>query len=95
MFTQKTKPEMTGLDKVIHNLEQEIDTHEGHTKEYAAMTDQLTKLYAARENTTPDRISKDTMAIIAANLAGILIIVGYESKNVVTSKAMSFLLKLR
>lgn len=37
------------------------------------------------------RPSTDTMLIVGANLLGILIIVGYERANVVTSKALGFL----
>jgi hypothetical protein len=33
--------------------------------------------------------------MIAANLAGIALIVGHERMNVVTSKAIGFVLKLR
>lgn len=43
----------------------------------------------------PDRVSKDTLAIIGANLAGIAIIIGYERLNVITSKAIGFVSKLR
>ncbi len=37
------------------------------------------------------RPSTDTMLIVGANILGILIIVGHERANVVTSKALSFL----
>lgn len=37
------------------------------------------------------RPSTDTMLIVGANILGILIIVGYERANVVTSKALGFL----
>jgi hypothetical protein len=41
------------------------------------------------------RVSPDTLAIVAANIAGILLIIGYERANVVTSKALSFILKTK
>lgn len=40
-------------------------------------------------------LSADTLAIIAANLAGIVLILGYEKVNVVTSKAIGFVSKLK
>jgi hypothetical protein len=43
----------------------------------------------------PDSISKDTLAIIGANLAGIALILGYERLNIITSKAIGFVNKLR
>ena len=39
------------------------------------------------------RVSPDTMAIVAGNLLGIALIVGHERMNVVTSKALGFVLK--
>jgi len=43
----------------------------------------------------PDRVSKDTLAIIGANIAGIVLILGYERLNIITSKALGFANKLR
>ena len=37
------------------------------------------------------RVSPDTIALVLGNLAGILIIVAYEQKHVMTSKAMGFI----
>lgn len=41
------------------------------------------------------RVSPDTMALIAANLAGIAVIIGYERINVITSKALGFVARTR
>lgn len=41
------------------------------------------------------RISPDTMAVIAANLLGILLVLKHERLNIVTSKALGFITKLR
>lgn len=43
----------------------------------------------------PDRVSMDTWAMIGANLAGILVIVGYERFNIIASKALGFLRQVR
>ena len=40
-------------------------------------------------------LSMDTWAVIGANLAGIVVILGYERVNIVTSKALGFVSKLR
>ena len=37
------------------------------------------------------RVSPDTIALVLGNLAGIVIIVVYENKHVMTSKAMGFI----
>lgn len=48
-----------------------------------------------QEADKPDRVSKDTLAIIAGNIAGIVMIIGYERVNVIASKALSFVMKSR
>jgi hypothetical protein len=65
------------------------------SNEYADLTESLTKLYALKELSSKSRVSKDTIAIVAGNLAGILMIVGHEKAHVVTSKAIGFVLKSR
>jgi len=83
------------LDEAIENVLAEMAGHDADSDEYAQMTDQLTKLYAIKASTKPDRISKDTIAIVVGNLIGILMIVGYEQGHILTSKAGSFLVKIR
>lgn len=41
------------------------------------------------------RVSPDTLALVGANLAGIVMIIGYERMNVIASKALGFVSKLR
>lgn len=84
------------------NLQKEIDRvielmSEKHPalNEYEDLMATLTKLYALKETNSKNRVSKDTLAIVAGNLAGILMIVGHEKAHVVTSKALNFVLKAR
>lgn len=99
MFTKKSSTNKDGLTKAIDSLLEEMSDLNGDDPEYAKMADQLTKLYALKEVDhrveSTHRVSMDTMAVVGANLAGILMIVGHERANVVTSKALSLLLKLK
>ncbi len=95
MFTPKTPTEKSGLEKAIDSVLTDMNTVTSETEEYAASVDQLVKLYSIKDIDRPKRVSPDTLAIIAGNLAGILVIVGHERANIVTSKALGFLLKLR
>lgn len=61
---------------------------------YGHWADQLQKLYAIRDK-SEKRISPDTLVSAAASIAGILIIIGYEHGHVITTKALSFVGKLR
>lgn len=93
MFTPEPLDEKSGLEKAIDEVFREMATRSSDSDEYAKMVDQLSKLYSLKE--TPKRVSPDTLAIVVGNLAGIILIVGHERMNVVTSKALSFVLKLR
>lgn len=95
MFINR-KPEDAGLQKVIDlHLIAMIDDDQGSV-EYQRKVDQLVKLYELRERkNATKRVSPDTLAIVAGNLAGILMIVGHEKAHVVTSKALGFILKAR
>lgn len=95
MFTQKKQSEPTGLQLVIDALEARLVKVQPDTDEYPKMVEQLTKLHKLKESETPKRLSPDVVATVAGNLAGILLILQYERANVITSKALSFVLKLR
>lgn len=94
MFTNST-PETSDLDVVITKLIEELEIQPTNTKEYSATTDQLVKLYTLKNATQRPKVSPDTLVSVAANLTGILLILNFERAGVVTSKAMSFLGKLR
>ena len=94
MFTRKSTPE-SPLENAITQLHAEMLTEMGDSEAFDRMTDQLTKLYKLREHDSKQRVSPDTLVIAGTNLLGILIIVGYEQKNVLASSAKNFLMKLR
>lgn len=91
----KPRSEEEGLQKAIDELLIEMELHSATSDEYANMADQLSKLYSLKEIDSKKRVSPDTLAMIAANIAGIVLIVGHERAHVVTSKAVSFIWKLR
>lgn len=95
LFKKKTPTEKSGLEKAIDSVLSDLESYDSDSPEYARSADQLVKLHALKANESPNRVSADTAAIVAGNLAGILIIVGYERTHVAASKALSFLSKLR
>jgi hypothetical protein len=84
-----------GLDEAIADLLSELKGFTGETDEFKKMMHHLETLYKIKAQEAPDHVSRDTMAIIAGNLAGIIVILGFEKANVITSKAMSFVMKAR
>ena len=90
MFTKKSTP--TPLDEEITRLTRYLAESSPADENYATAVDQLTKLQKI-QNESSDRISKDTLALIAANLTGIVMIIKHEQVNVIATKAMSLVLK--
>lgn len=95
MFTKKTPATLTRLDKAIEDVLIDMGGFTSETEEYADMLKKLERLYKLKEQDTPQRVSPDTALTVAANLLGIFMILGYERTSIVTSKALSFVLKLK
>jgi hypothetical protein len=60
---------------------------------YPKMVVFLDRLHEIKAKTSRVRVSPDTIALIAGNLLGILLIIMYEQKHVMTSKAQSMLIR--
>lgn len=82
-----------GLKTTIDNLLSEMAGVNGDSDEYSVMLGHLLKLYSLRP--VQQRISPDTMLIVAGNLVGILLILQQERLHVVSSKALGFILRPR
>ena len=93
MFQKPPSSNAQGLTDTIDHLISEMAGSEGSSEEYTTMTNNLETLYKLKAEEAPDRIKLDTIAVVAGNLLGILIIVGFEKSHVMTSKALSSLLK--
>lgn len=82
------------LDTVIDNLLTRLDEIEPTDPEFDQITDQLQKLYGMRPKKDP-YIKAETLIPVIGNLAGILAILNFERAGVITSKALSFVVKTR
>lgn len=99
MFNEKPVANKDGVAEAITSLLEDMSGLNSDSPEYAKMVDQLTKLYALKEIDAkidhPRRVSADTLAIVGGNILGIVMIVGHERASVLTSKALTFLTKVR
>ena len=91
MLKSKTDNSLA-LDEAIERLLNRMQYVEVDSEEYGTMVSRLDKLYAMK-NTNRNRVSKDAIWTIGANILGIILILGHERANVVTSKALSFIVK--
>lgn len=94
-MTTENSSDKHGLESVIDNVLSEMVSVDAGSAEFEKMTDQLVKLHKMKTDDRPPRVSPDVLATVAANLAGILIIVGHERFHIVTSKALGFVLRVR
>lgn len=70
----------------------------GHeTAEYAKMLKAAELLHDMLDDEveSSDVVSKDVMASVCANLIGIILIIKHEQVNVITSKALGFVLRTK
>ena len=89
----KKQNEPSGLDNAITDVLSEMKGFTADADEYSKMVEQLVKLHALKEAEKPCRVSKDTVLIVVGNLVGIAMILSYEKTNVITTKALQFMLK--
>lgn len=93
IFRIQTKP--TVLEETIDAALAELKDLKTTDTDYQTTLDRVKELYKLKEQDAPKRVSPDTLATVLGNLAGIVLILNYEQAHVVTSKAISFVLKPR
>ena len=98
MFNRHSAEKPHALDSTIENLISELAGLES-SEEYGAAVASLKILMelriadkAAAKSFT---MSPDTIAAVAANLLGIAMILGFEKANVITTKSLSFVPKMK
>lgn len=94
MFT-KTTAEKTGLEEARDTLLIELRNFSGDDSEYAKMMTHVKTLSELIDSEKSEKLSPNTVLIVVGNAVVALLVIGYESKNVVTSKVLSFMLKLK
>lgn len=83
------------MEREIDRAVRELVNHPIGSEEYNQTLDAIVKLHKMKEEEKPDEVSKDTLSMIGANLLGIFMIIKHEQFNVITSKAMNLLFRIR
>jgi hypothetical protein len=92
MFSSKSYL-YTPLEAAVNKALLDLNNHPVGSEEYQKSLDALTKLHKLKEEEKSSPVSRDTLAVIAANLLGIFMIIKHERVNVITSRAFGMLLK--
>lgn len=93
MFGKQNKTDK--LDEVVDRILEEMSMYGPETEEYQKLMKQLNKVYKLKADVAKKRVSPDTVVLAVANLLGILIIVAWEERRIISSKAMSLLIKAK
>lgn len=88
MFAPKVN---TYVDGEIARVVKALEDKEVSDEKYDTLLNRLQKLHGMRQDEKPDTVSSDTIALIAANILGILLIIRHEHVNVISTKAFSML----
>lgn len=81
------------LDDAITRVLRDLSHHPVGSQEYVKTLGILSQLEKMKENNTPPSISKDTLAIVGANILGIFMILMHEHLHPISTKAIGLLLK--
>lgn len=93
MFSRNREKSL--LEQETERVLRILNGQEIGSQEYVKTMKALTDLHKMREEETPKPVSRDTLAIVGANLLGILMVIRYENVNVIVSRAMSMILRLK
>jgi len=85
----------TPLEFAVNRAIRDLSRYETDSEEYRNALDALVKLHKMKEDERPKSVSPDTLVAVGANLIGILMIIRHEHVNVVTSRAIGMLPRLR
>lgn len=81
-------------DKQVRRLLLELETADPGSDGYARLMEQLTKLQKMRAEDRPERLSPNTAAIVATNIAGIVMVIRHEQFNLIVTKALGLVMRL-
>lgn len=94
MFNWKFPREKTGLVKARDDLFSELNGYTADEPQYSKImihVDTLSKLIDSEKS---ERLSPNTALVVVGNVVIAVIVVAYESRNVITTKVVPFLGKV-
>lgn len=81
------------LDEQIDAVLEDMKQYGPTSPEYPELMKHLDKLYELKTKDKSKPVSKDTVIMVAGNLLGILLILGYERTNVMSTKAFTQIIR--
>lgn len=81
------------VDAQIESILLEMDHQTGGSEDYLRNLGYLERLSQVKADQRKTLVSRDTIALVLGNLAGILLIIVYEQKHVMTSRGFNQLIR--
>jgi len=92
-LTNRSSDKPASLQELIELVQTQMLLEGADSEKFREMNDQLERLYAMKKSNRSSRVSPDALVAVAGNLLGIGLILQHERLHVVTSKALSFVMK--
>lgn len=92
---KKTPKDPTELDKALDELILEMKTVVPGSQQHTEIVKSVEVLYKAKSHIKDRRINPDTALVVGGNIAGILAVLTFEKFGIITSKAISMVLKTK
>jgi hypothetical protein len=93
VFKRNPSSEDQKLASIMDAILNEMSDAGPSADEFQELMTQLERVHKLTTDKPSRKVSPDTLALVAGNILGILVIVAYEQKHVMTSKSMSFVMK--
>ena len=95
MFTIFTRKNIPTIDSEIDRLIAEMKEMKVESQEYANAIENLSWLTEARAQKGPFQIDMNTVVVVIASFAEMLLLMNHEKLNIVTTKAFNRMTKPR
>ena len=95
LFTRLPSEAEANLEIEIIKALAELRNHAASSEEYGTVVDRIAKLHKLKTEDSPKPVDPNTVILAGTNLLGIALILRHEYLNVLTSKALSFVIKTR
>ena len=83
------------LELAIDEVLIDMSHHSPTTDEYGKLLERLQDLHKMKEDEKPSRPSSDVLIQCATHILGIAMIIRHEEINIITSKALAFVPRVR
>lgn len=88
-------PIAASLSSEIYRVLEMMKDEDPSSEEYANMAAQVKTLHGLKTTESPKLLTGDTVATIAANLLGIVLILNFERSQIMSKTALAFVKRLR